>query len=401
MTKDPVSLHQITVIFRKELFELFRERRTIMAVVVGPLVITPLLFMLIGVMIASQSKSDEVKTYHIGVVNGSPEDLSRLVPRSHLSSIAVSEGDAQLKVKSHKLAAAVVFPDGLQSILASGGSAKIEIIEDMGDSSSQDAVSRLQDGFTASGTAVIRQRVSSDRLPPEFATPFSVQVVPVKGGGSEAMLLISTILPYLLIISAFTGTIYAAFDQVAGEKERGTLETLLVSPVSRMSIVLGKFLAVVTVCLSSCILTIVGLTVASASGASFLGYASSSSVHLTIAQILAIAAALVPLAILFAGLLLTVSILARNQKEAQTILGPLMSVIIVPAIMSTIINGDVGNELALVPILNAALIIKLALSNRFEPTFIAIAFVASIGYAAIALVFAASLFQKESVLLKA
>ena len=111
--------------------------------------------------------------------------------------------------------------------------------------------------------------------------------------------------------------------------------------------------------------------------------------------------ALLPISVLFAGALLAVSTFSRNQKEAQTYLVTLMPLVMLPAIASMAIGSDVGLSVALVPVLNAAVIIKQALNNNYNAPFIAIAFVSSLLYAAASLVFVAKLFDKESVLIKA
>ncbi len=108
----------------------------------------------------------------------------------------------------------------------------------------------------------------------------------------------------------------------------------------------------------------------------------------------------IPLAVLFAGILMAVSTFARNQKEAQTYQGPLLMAVLLPAMMSTMIGTDAGRVLALVPILNATMVLKQALSNSIDPLFLGIAVASSVVYAGLALLFATRLFQKESVLIK-
>jgi sodium transport system permease protein len=206
----------------------------------------------------------------------------------------------------------------------------------------------------------------------------------------------------MLILAAFSGGIYAAFDQVAGEKERGTLETLLVSPASRRDIVLGKFGAVVGVCLVSSLLSIAGLVIPFVSGLKAFDWLARGEVQLSATAALVVLLVLLPLSVLFAGILLAVSTFARNQKEAQTYLGSLFPLVLVPALLGMILGAESASRLlALVPILNAALIIKQALSGSYDPVFIGLAFAASAVYAAAALWLATRLFQKESVLIKA
>jgi sodium transport system permease protein len=109
----------------------------------------------------------------------------------------------------------------------------------------------------------------------------------------------------------------------------------------------------------------------------------------------------IPLSVLFAGLLIAISTFSRNQKEAQSYLGPLLIAIIVPAMMSMFLGAEVSRTMALVPVLNASLIIKQALLNSYDTPFILIALGASVVYAGISVLFCTRLFQKEAVLIKA
>ena len=390
----------IGAIFRKEFRETFRERRTVMTVVLGPLLFTPALFALMGILFSGQAAKTQAHTYAVGVIGpATVPAFLRSAPR--LRFVPTTRADAERQIRTHRLDVAVLLPTDLEARLAAGDAAPVEILEDAGDTGSQAATGRLRALFTSAGQGVVAQRVAARGLPPGFAAPFRVAETPIKSGGSAGLLVLSSLLPYLLIISAFSGTIYAAFDQVAGEKERGTLETLLVSPVSRRDLVLGKFGLVAVVCLLSSVLTIAGLGIAFGSGLHAFAWLASGGVRLGGAAVGVIGLALLPLSALFAGLLLAVSTYARNQKEAQTLLGPLFSLIMVPALMSMAINSDVPRTLALVPVLNAALIIKQALGGSFDAGFIALAFLTSLIYAAAALLLATRLFQNEAVLTKA
>jgi len=388
----------IGAIFCKEFRETFRERRTIMAVVIGPLLLTPALFALMGSLFSGQAVKAQARTYAVGVIGPASAGLPAA---PHLRFTPTTRADAERQIRTHRLDAAVALPPDLGARLAAGGTAPVEILDNAGDTSSQAAAGRLRALFSQAAQAVVARRLAARGLPPGFAAPFRVAETPIKSGGSAGMLVLSSLLPYLLIISAFSGTIYAAFDQVAGEKERGTLETLLVSPASRRDIVLGKFGVVVAVCLISSVLTIAGLGIAFGSGLHAFAWLAQGGVRLGGAAVGVTLLALLPMSALFGGLLLAVSTYARNQKEAQTLLGPLFTLIMVPAVMSMTMTSDIAPSLALVPVLNAALIIKQALAGGFDAGFIALAFLASLVYAAASLVFATRLFGNEGVLIKA
>lgn len=395
---------RIGIIFWKEFREIFRDKRTVFSVVVSPLVMTPGLLWLMGTVINGQVKQAKTETLTVGLATASDSENSPIVHALKqlpgFQFVSVNQADAEAKIKNHALKAVAILPANLESQLTAGKSIPVQILLDEGNETSRAASTRLNLVFDEIGKKVLAGRLKEKGLPSEFATPFKVEEKPIAGGGSMATFMLAMLLPYTLAVAAFGGGIYAANDQVAGEKERGTLETLLVTPASRRDIVLGKFLAVAGVCLVSSFLAVLGMMIPFLSRMKAYEWLAKGGVSLSPTAIAVTLIMQFPLAVLFAGVLLALSTFARNQKEAQTYLAPLFIVVLLPAMMSMFVRSDASKTLALIPVLNSTLIIKQALSNVFDPTFIALAFAASVLYAGIALLFATRLFQKEGVLIK-
>ena len=395
------------VVARKEFREIFRDRRTLISVVVSPLIITPLLFAFLGSFIGNMTEKEKTQRHTIAVVGLNSASATRnslqSVPNLTLKD-AADQADAEKQIRDHKASAAVLAPPDTEAKIAAQQSAPITILMNAGDDKSLSASKALRESFDAGGSVgknVVARRIKNSGLPADFATPFRTKMQGISGGSGPALAFLTMMLPYILILSAFGGAIYAAFDQVAGEKERGTLETLLVAPVSRRDIAIGKFAAVVGVCLVSSVLAIVGLAVPFYSGLKAYDWMAQGGLTLGPFALPIVLLALLPISVLFAGALLAVSTFARNQKEAQTYLVTLMPLVMLPALASMAIDSDVGLSVALIPVLNAAVIIKQALNNNYNTPFIAVAFVSSLLYAAASLLFVTRLFEKESVLIKA
>lgn len=401
-TPKVTNKRPILTIFFKEFREIFRDRRTITSALLGT-VISPLMFALIGYFFNQEQKSQQTKVYEVGVIH--PERSVSLkqsfMDLKNLHVTTISQNEAQEQIKTRKLHAAVMFPEKADENLKAGNSVELKILFDMGNETSQSAKSRIEANMEIVGQKILAERLNSKGLSSEFARPIKFSEILIDTGGSLGLLVLSRLLPYVLILSAFSGGIYAAFDQVAGEKERGTLETLLVSPASRMDIVLGKFLAVCGVCLVNSVLAIIGLVVPFVFRLQVFEWMARDGITINPLTIFVILLAFIPMAILFGAMLLAISTFARNQKEAQSYLGLLFPIILVPAMISMIIGADFPRGLAFVPILNVSVIIRQAISGSFDPYFIALAAIASILYAGTALYFAVRLFQKESVLIKA
>ena len=391
------------VIWYKEFREIFRDKRTIISIILGPLLITPGVMALIGGVLGQQTAKAKAQVYRVGIINpeNSPTILKALESEKLLSMTGVIESNAENRIKSRNLDAVLKLPADAEETLKNNHTVLISVLLDAGNETSRSAEARLEGVFDKLGKKTLERRLEANRLPAEFASPFTVSERPIAVGGSVGLLLLSRMLPYVLILSAFSGSIYAAFDQVAGEKERGTLETLLVTPVSRRDIVLGKFGAVVCVCLVSSLISIFGLCIPFVSGLKAYAWISQGGFHLNSLSLIVILLSLFPISTLFAGVLLAISTFVRNQKEAQSYLGWLFPLILVPAMLALVLGADTPLSYALVPVLNTALIIRQAILGSFDMFFILIAFAASILYASLALWFATRLFQKESVLIKA
>jgi sodium transport system permease protein len=205
-----------------------------------------------------------------------------------------------------------------------------------------------------------------------------------------------------------TGAMYPAMDLTAGEKERGTMETILTSRVSRTHLVLGKFLLVLTASITTAILAISSMWVSSLIAAKMFASAlpqkaAAAQLHLVVRaqDLLAVLVLVLPVAVLFSAALLAISLFAKSNKEAQSYISPLMILVIVPAVASLMPGVELDARLALVPILSTSLVTKEVFMGTYHWGYIAIIFASSCAYAAVALYAAVRLFQREDVLFRA
>jgi sodium transport system permease protein len=164
------------------------------------------------------------------------------------------------------------------------------------------------------------------------------------------------------------GSMYPAIDLAAGEKERGTMETLLTAPVTRFQILLGKFAVVVVTGLLSAVVSIVGIFLA-VRQASTIPPAVFNAVMaiLDVQSVLLVLSLLVPLTVFFAAFLLSVSIFAKSYKEAQSMISPLMIVIILPVLIGLFPGVALDSVTALIPVLNVSLATKEIIAGTIKP----------------------------------
>jgi sodium transport system permease protein len=199
-----------------------------------------------------------------------------------------------------------------------------------------------------------------------------------------------------------TGAMYPAMDLTAGEKERGTMETILSSPISRTHLVFGKFLLVLTASLATATLSVASMA-GSFTVLSHLVPAQGGGEGLPIIPIhpktaLAVFAMAVPIAVLFSSAMITIALFAKTFKEAQSYLTPMTFVVLVPSIAAVIPGIELNNKLALIPILNVSLLCKELITGTYHWNYIALTFLTTCVWAAVALFLAVKMFQRESVL---
>ena len=211
----------------------------------------------------------------------------------------------------------------------------------------------------------------------------------------------------MVILLCMTGGMYPAMDLTAGEKERGTMETILSSPIPRLDLVLGKFFLVLTASLVTAALSVVSM------GVSFWGMqnmksldlsknpdAAGMQLHIGFTAVLSVFLMALPLAVLFSAGLITISLFAKSYKEAQSYVSPLMILVIVPAVAAMLPGIELTSKLALIPILNVSLLCKELVTGTYHWNFIALIFLSTCVYAAIALFLAVKMFQREDVLFR-
>ena len=230
---------------------------------------------------------------------------------------------------------------------------------------------------------------------------------PEKVGGN----MIGGIIPYFFLLLAYTGAMYPAMDLTAGEKERGTMETLLCSPVSRVNLVLGKFLMILTASIATVACSLISMLLTFSVGGSILaqrmggsGAAAqrfSSMTTLDPMGVIAVVGMVLPMIVLFASVLFTISLFAKSFKEAQSYVSPLIIVIIMPAAIGMLPGVELNARLALIPILNVSLASKELVSGVWHWNYLALIFGSTCCYAAIALSVAVKMFNREDVIFRA
>jgi len=401
-----VNLRNIAVVYRKELTDSLRDRRTVISMIVVPIFLMPVLTIFVGALSARLIGRALLQVPSVMVIGGenSPRIVAALRALPDLQVVPATSDYAQ-QIIDKKIRAAVELPSDFDAIIARGDTAKVRIDMYQGEINSGFSADKLQRFFRDFRARTIRERLDARHLPENLAEPILVEETNVAPPEKVGGVVLGGLVPYFVIILSLTGTMYPAMDLTVGEKERGTIETILCSPISRMSLVLGKFLMVLTASLSTAALAIasMGATLAAVSrmvgGLSQIG-GMGLQFHINPQAVIWVFVMVVPLAVLFSAVLLAISLFAKSFKEAQSYLSPLTIVVIAPAIVSILPGVDLNATLSLVPILNTSLVCKEIVSGTYHWNYVALIFASSCAYAAAALWVAIRLFQREDVLFR-
>ncbi len=401
-----MNLRNITVDYRKELRDSLRDRRTVVSMIVVPIFLMPVLTIIVGVVSARLIGRAMLETPSVMIIGAenSPQIVAALRDLPDIK-IVPAAGDYAQQIVDKKIRAAVELPSDFDAIISRGGTASVRIDMYEGEISSGFGVDKLQKFFRDFRDHTVRERLEARRLPPTLSDPIHVEEKNVAPPEKVSGVVLGGLVPYFVIILSLTGTMYPAMDLTVGEKERGTIETILCSPISRTSLVLGKFLMVLTASLATAALAIASMGLTFAIGSRMVGGMRAVSgmgleFNVSPRAVFWVFVMIVPLAVLFSAALLAISLFAKSFKEAQSYLSPLTIVVIAPAIVSILPGVELNTGLSFVPILSTSLVSKEIVSGTFHWYYVALIFGSSCVYAAAALWMAVRLFQREDVLFR-
>lgn len=389
-------MRNILIILQKELRDTLRDRRTLLVMIVVPIFLLPALFSAVGRI--SSSSAGKASTVAVSGRVAAPALVRRLQADPKL--VLRFEDDPEAAVSDQRADVGLALPPGFQASLAAGRAAHLRLIQNTTRSGSSGAADRLQTDIAAYSAGVVAARLRARGLSSSDLAPVLVGQVDVSTKEERGGLLLSFILPLFVIIYAITGGMYTAMDVSAGEKERSTLEALLLTPATRLEITLGKLLAVsavafitIVAAMSSMVYSLSRFPITTGSGG------LKAQLDPSVVPLVFVLGILLALA--FAALELALGILARSFKEAQSYITPLYLISFVPvAIINSIPGFQPPPALFLVPALNGVLLFKEALLGHADGLHAALTLVSLLLFAAASVAITVNMFTREKVLLK-
>ena len=375
----------VALVYGKEIRETLRDRRTLVVMVLLPLALYPMLGIGLTQWVVGREQARAVEPSRVGLIGLPWQALEGALRRA--PGIELVAGGSPAEVRR----------GALDALVKVSGIERLDLYVDAARDRSTLAEERLQKALHGFGDELRRERLRAHGLPPSLLQPMRAERHNLASQREVSTQVLAGVLPLVVVLMVLLGAFYPAIDLTAGEKERGTLETLFVTPASRLDLMTGKFLAVATISVATGLLNIVsiGLTAALGFGpalrAAGLGAVPWAAAAFTLV-------ALVPCALFFAALMLAVASLARSFKEAQNLLTPVYIGCVLPAMASQMPGLELTPFTALVPVANISLLTRDIIAGRIALVPLAIALTATLLYAALALRIAARIYSSERML---
>lgn len=411
-------IQQLRVIYLKELMDILRDRRTLMAMILIPVVLYPML--MLGFVWAAQAEQDSLRSQQYVLATSdavTAQRLRELIRRAQEARPPSEEKHATFVVEVANIpdrelgdafhaSVKLDFPEGPQARAAALGiqitysdinvrsrTAVEELSHLLGwlrEALAREAVQELLDRTTTSSPSFIDPEI--------ILNPIQIEKKPTSTDQQRGGWALGQIIPIILVLMTITGAVYPAIDLTAGERERGTLETLMASPTSPLTLIVGKFLVVATVGLATATLNLASVGATMHFGGLTHALTAEMPVRFPVAILPVVLLCMVPFALLFSAILVAVSSFARTFKEAQNYVMPVIIGALIPSAAVTLPSVRLEGPMLVLPVGNMVLLTRELFQQTYTWGNVIIVMLSTTLYAVAAVALAARLFGQEAVL---
>lgn len=396
-----MNLSKIMTIYKKEMLDIFRDKRTVITSIVLPIILYPIIMIGYTSIISRQEVKLEEKGVKIAIEDHILSQSTQLVLDSlqvidNLSIVEKSDNYQEMFDQKKINAIIKIFSsekeNGFERFV-------VKIIYDASDDESKLAFDKIVSKLDSIELDLIRIRLQKMEISENVLEVIDVEKENLASKQKMFGFIISKMLPYFLIMMLISGGSIVSSDLVAGEKERGTLETLLVSGAKRIELVVGKYLTIISVSFITLFLNLFSIYL---SFKHTLGQANveMANFSMPLHNFVLVFIIMLPLLTLFSAILLSISTYSRNMKESGTYLTPIMMVSMMMALVSSLPGLKMNMGMALIPVVNFALMFKDIMMGDFSLLY----FFVTIGWTlvldVVAIYVSIRLFKDESILFR-
>ncbi len=400
------------LVFKKEFLELSKDRKTMFFTFLMPFILYPLIFTMMGTLIRNDSASRKGKPSRVVLMD--PSGVLGPVLKADSKAfdlVAAPEGDVKQAIRDQKLEMQVEVDAEAAAKLEKHQTFTLNAVYDKSDDSSSLALKRLKEALEKQNSAWVQARLQALKASPELAAPARIETADAGTPGLGASKALGAFLPYMIMLMMFAGSMQHGIYATAGEKERGTLQSLLSTSLPRNQIIWGKLLYVFSIGLISVVINLASMGIsmgrmlapeagsqAAAGGTHGLGALSAIANPVTLLLTFLL---MIPLGLLFANFIVLMGTQAKNSVEAGTAIMPGFLVVIVTAVFSMAPGIEKMTFLPFIPILNVSLAVRKLFSHQGNPLEYTIALLMTVGLAALLTWLSTRLLNRESALFKA
>ena len=395
-----MNLKNVKSLFKKELLDVLRDKKTVIMMVLVPIVLYPLLIVLSLQVMKNITTSMSERIYTVAVESDDSGVMSELLAKYELEDYSlkfVETADPQKALAGENI-------DVYIKINNQNGKENFEIyyISSITNSNyAADKVSEFLSDYSSDITKKTLETAGFDA--DEILKPIEVSFNDTATNEETAGSLLSSILPFMLVVSLLMGTMYPAIDTTAGERERGTLETLLTLPVTNSEIIVSKFLVVGTIGIISALLNVisligVGVYMYSVARSYNGGFSGGVDIAKFIPALLIVILCVFAFAIFMSAITMCVTAFAKTYKEANNYITPLSLVVMFASFIGFIPNIKLTEKAALIPVANITLLIRDMLSFKYDATVVLLVLLSNVLYGFFAIWVLGRIYNSESIL---
>ncbi len=395
-------MNKFLIIFKKEFLDITRDKRTMLTTIIIPILIFPIIMNIMSSITSHQVKNEQEKKLTVGIIG--EENGKDIVKRiANIKDITINpyttDTQTDTLIKAGKLDGALSIEKDFESRINGLQTGYLTLYYK---SQNWGVKERLMQVINVYKSSLTRKRLAVLKINNETIDPVEVDIKDISTKREIFGQTIGGIIPYIFVIFAFVGCIYPAIDLFTNEKEKGTLETILSSPVSRLEILFGKMGVVALIGFASAILSVVGLSFGLHSFTNKLPADVMEAMNNFIRPevILMLFAMLLPITVFFASLLTLFTTYAKSYKEAQAIISPLTIIVVIPAVVGVMPGMTLNAGNALIPITNISLATKDIISGTINPLLFILVMSSLLIYATLGVIVASLWFSKESNIIK-
>ena len=400
-------------LYKKEILDLLRDKKTVIVMILVPILLYPAM-MLLSLLIMKGLATDSVeRTYTVGIVESEVSmDIYDILTDEkddleyHFNKVDYFTLDAAKNALMNKKIDLIIESNPLSD--ASGIYSDDELFgltfyHMASNTQSNNAYQNAKEVFNAYSSKIRKEAFDKVYTDSESVlNPIPMKTESISSKEENAGSLIGMILPFILIISILTGAIYPAIDATAGERERGTLETIMTLPVRKSEIMISKFLSVSTIAVFSALLNLLSMfgmmlimvKIVDLQGLGLTDFQYSQFVPAFISLLLCL-----PIFSMFASAVsLCICIFAKSFKEANNITSPILIVFMFAAMASILPTIELNFKTAMIPVTNIALLIKSVFSLDYDIKLVAVVLFSNLAYCIIMVILMSVFFSSEEVL---